>query len=109
MDFGKIAPYMQDPLVLIGFVILLGSSFAKAIVRAGIIPQLNRSLGYKVLQRILLYGFIVALTLIILGFGLKYRELSHKEQTAAVKMLRQELNGNLEVLAELKANSENIV
>jgi bacterioferritin (cytochrome b1) len=58
-----------------------------------------------VLQRILLYGFVIALVLIGLGFGLKYRELSRTEQTSAVH-LQQELADNLSVLASLKANTE---
>jgi hypothetical protein len=62
-----------------------------------------------VLQRILLYGFIIGLALIGLGFGLKYRELSHQEQTSAVRLLRQELTGNLHVLGELAANTETML
>lgn len=109
MDFAKIAPYLQDPLVLIGFALFLGFSLTRGILKAGIIPQLTAGLGYRVLQRILLYGFIIALALIGLGFGLKYRELSHAEQASAVNLLDQELQGNLRVLEALRANTETIV
>jgi hypothetical protein len=74
-----------------------------------LIPQLSRAGGYRVLQRILLYGFVIALALIGLGFGLKYRDLSRQEQSSAVRMLQQELSGNLAVLAELKANIETML
>ena len=109
MDFTKIAPYLSDPLVLIGFVLFLGFSFSRAILRAGIIPQLTARLGYRVLQRILFYGFVIALTLIVLGFGLKYRELSRAEQAAVIRMLDRELEGNYIVLGELSANIQTIV
>ena len=109
IDFAKIAPYLKDPLILIGFCLFLGFLFARSIIKAGIIPQLSRTFGYKILQRILLYGFIIALALIALGFGLKYRELSQKEQANSVRLLDQELTGNLEVIAELKKNTETII
>jgi hypothetical protein len=44
-----------------------------------------------------------------LGSGLKYRELSEKEQANAVRLLDQELTGNLKVIGELKKNTETIV
>jgi hypothetical protein len=109
IDFAKIAPYLQDPLVLIGFFLFLGFLFVRGVLKAGIIPQLSQTLGYRVLQRILLYGFIIALALMAVGVFLKYRELSAQEQAAAVRMLDQELTGNLAVLSELKKNTETIL
>jgi hypothetical protein len=109
IDFGKVAPYLKDPLILIGFFLFLSFLFARAIIKAGIIPQLSRAGGYRVLQRILLYGFVIAVVLVGLGFGLKYRELSRAEQNSAVRLLRQELGDNLTVLASLKTNTETIL
>ena len=109
INFAPIAPYLQDPLVLIGFCLFLAFLFARSIINAGIIPQLTAAFGYKVLQRILLYGFIIALALIGLGFGLKYHELSAKEQANAVHLLDQELTGNLEVVGQLQRNTETIL
>ncbi len=109
IEFAKIAPYLQDPLVLIGFFLFLGFLFVRGVLKAGIIPQLSQTLGYRVLQRILLYGFIIALALMAVGVFLKYRELSEREQAAAVRMLDQELTGNLAVLSELKKNTETIL
>jgi len=109
IDFVKIAPYLKDPLVLAGFFLFLGFLFIRGILKAGIIPQLSLALGYRVLQRILLYGFIIALVLIAVGLILKYRELSEREQAAAVRMLDQELTGNIKLLSELKKNTETIL
>lgn len=82
---------------------------ARGILKAGVIPQLSRAGGYRILQLILTYGFVIALALIGLGFGLKYRELSRAEQEAAVRMLQQEFADNLKVLSELKANTETML
>jgi hypothetical protein len=87
-----------------GFALLLFFGFARTIVRAGLIPQLTRAGGYSILSRILLYGFLLALAIIALGFGLKYRELSRAEQARAVDLIRQELVGNLAVVGELQQN-----
>ncbi len=105
MDFEKIAPYLKDPLILVGFFLFLAFLLIRGLLKTGIIPTLTRTGGYRILQRILLYGFIIGLALIGLGFGLKYRELSRAEQTSAVHLLQQELSDNLSVLAELKANT----
>jgi hypothetical protein len=109
IDFANIAPYLKDPLILVGFFLFLGFLFVRGILKAGIIPQLSLTFGYRVLQRILLYGFVIALALISVGFFLKYRELSEREQAAAVRMLDQELAGNIRLLAELKSNIETIL
>ena len=109
INFEKIAPYLKDPLILIGFFLFLGFLLARGILTAGIIPQLSRTGGYRVLQRLLLYGFVIALALIGLGFGLKYREMSRGEQIGAVHLLQQELSDNTTVLGQLEANTETIL
>ena len=108
MEFQKIAPYLQDPLVLMGFALLLFFGFARAVLRAGIVPQLTKAAGHNVVSRMLLYGFVLALAIIALGFGLKYRELSKAEQERAVLLLHQELSGNVDTINELRLNSETI-
>lgn len=109
VNFEKIAPYLKDPLILIGFFLFLAFLLTRTLLKTGIIPTLTRTGGYRILQRIFLYGFIIALALIGLGFGLKYRDLSKQEQASAVRLLRQELAGNLHVLGELAANTETIL
>lgn len=108
MSFDKVAPYLQDPLVLIGFVLLLFFSLSRSVLKAGIIPVLSGAAGYRIVTRLLLYGFILSLVVIAVGFVLKYQELSEKEQRAAVKLLHQELAGDLRTIEELRKNIENI-
>ena len=55
------------------------------------------------------YGFVLALVVIVVGSVHKYRELSEEEQKAAVKLLAQEISGNIAVVGELQKNIENIL
>lgn len=107
--FDKIAPYLSDPLVLSGFAIFLFFSFCRALLERGIIPQLTRTHGYNVVKAILLYGFLIGLAVLLLGFALKYRELSHAEQSKAVSMLRSEYRVNRQVLSDLTRNLESMI
>lgn len=104
--FEKIAPYLQDSLVLIGFFLFVSFLFLRTLVNNGIIPTLRQSQGFSILRQILLYGFIIGLVLIGLGFGLKYQELSKAEQKNLVSLLVNELDNNIQVISELKKNTE---
>lgn len=107
--FEKIAPYLKDPLVLIGFFLFISFLFLRALVVRGIIPTLQQNQGYNILKQILLYGFIIGLFLIGLGFALKYREISEQEQKNLVSLLASELDNNIHVIAELKLNTESFI
>ena len=109
MNFEKIAPYLQDPLVLIGFVLFLFFGIGRLLLQSGIIPPLPAGLAYSLVRRLLTYGFILALVVVVVGFSIKYRELSEQEQKATVRLLKQELQGNINVIGELKKNIEMIL
>jgi DNA mismatch repair ATPase MutS len=109
MNFAEIAPYIQDPLVLAGFVIFLFFGFCRLLVKKNIIPPLTKNLGYRLLQTILLYGFLIGLVILGLGFGLKYREMSEAEQDRAVALIRSELKTNSQVVSQLAANAETLI
>lgn len=85
MQFEKIAPYLKDPLVLIGFFLFLAFLFCRYIIKHGIIPTLPPTLGFRILRTILLYGFILGLLLSALGFALKYREIQADAHARAVE------------------------
>jgi hypothetical protein len=108
MDFERVAPYLHDPLVLIGFVFFLASLTARQLLRSGLIQPLPARPGFKVLRLLLSYGFVLALVVALLGFGLKYRELSRAEQRSAVRLIVEELVANAGVLKELGKNSETL-
>ncbi|WP_321368304.1 hypothetical protein [uncultured Desulfuromusa sp.] len=105
MNFEKIAPYLEEPLVLIGFVVFLFLSFCRYLVKQGIFPQLEQQGAVSILRLILSYGFIIGLVIIGLGFGLKYNELSQDEQRRAVSLILSELEANKYVVSELGKNT----
>jgi hypothetical protein len=87
--FEKIAPYLKDPLVLIGFFLFLAFLFCRYLIQRGIIPALPPTLGFRILRTILLYGFILGLLLILLGFGLKYKQTQDMNKREAARLAEQ--------------------
>jgi hypothetical protein len=104
-SFDKVAPYLKDPLVLVGFALLLFFGFARTIIRSGLLTPVTGAKSYKMLQTVLLYGFLLGLLVIALGFGLKYRELSEADQQSAVEMLKGEFNANAATVESLRRNT----
>lgn len=50
-----------------------------------------KTLGFKLLKSLLLYGFILGILIILLGFGLKYKGLSDDEQKTIGTILQDKL------------------
>jgi hypothetical protein len=68
-DFAKIASYLGQPLVLVGFVIFLFFGILKQLVDPTALrnsPHLTARIGVLFLT----YGFVIAIVTIVLGFGL---------------------------------------
>lgn len=82
LDFSNIVAYLKDPLILIGFFVFIFFGFARLVVKRGLIPTLSKTLGYNILKHILLYGFVIGVLIIILGFFLKYQSLNGADQIA---------------------------
>ena len=70
--FANIVPYLTHPLALVGYVLMLFFGIHRALIKAGIIPPLSQRAGSKVVQMLLRYGFVIALLIILLGFGLQF-------------------------------------
>lgn len=105
MVFEKLAPYLKDPLVLIGFMLFLAFLFSRKLLSSGIIPPIGSGRGAKVLRLLLHYGFAIGILIILLGFGLKYRDMSEQEQKTAIGLLHSELRHNAYVATELLKNT----
>jgi len=67
--FARIAPYLSDPLVLVGFALLLLFVLFRTLIGSGLIPVLDPEAGGQVVQSILDYGFYVVALVIVLGFA----------------------------------------
>ena len=72
LSFGDIAPYLQHPLVLVGFGVFVVFGFYRVRVGAQILPQVSRAASGRIVAMLVRYGFIVALVLMLLGFGLAF-------------------------------------
>lgn len=105
LGFEKFAPYLKDPLVLVGFVLLLFFGIARTLIKGRLLTPVSGIKSYRLLQMILLCGFVLSVVVIGLGFGLKYRELSEAEQRNAVGLMRRELDANLASVEALRRNT----
>ena len=108
-DFGTYAPYLSDPLVLVGFFVFAFFSFSRYLVKKGVIPTITRTAGYRLLRSILLYGFLLGILIIGLGFGLRYTELSKAEQENAVRIIQSEILVNQQTIGEISKNTEQML
>jgi hypothetical protein len=78
--FEKVAPYLPNPLVLIGFLLLLFFSVHRTLVRSHILPSVTPSASSRIVQLLLKYGFVIAVLVILLGFGMSaFREFLKSE------------------------------
>lgn len=109
MAFAKIAPFLQDPLVLIGFTLFLFFSLFRTLLKSNILRPISGAGSERILHKILLFGFALSALIMIFGFGLKYRELSEVEQEKTVAVVRSELLANYETLKELGKNTTTIL
>ena len=74
--FSKVAPYLTHPLVLIGFVLLLAYGLYQTLFRGNLLERVRSRESARIIRLVVHYAFILALALIMLGFGLEYRSQS---------------------------------
>lgn len=67
--FARIAPYLEHPLVLVGFSIFLFFSLLFLILRLKILPPISSRASSKLVPRIVTFGFVIAILVIVLGFS----------------------------------------
>jgi hypothetical protein len=67
-QFSKIAPYLVNPLVLIGFCLFLLFETYQVLLKTGIISPLSSRQSSVVVRMILRHGFWISIVIIILGF-----------------------------------------
>jgi hypothetical protein len=82
-EFAKIVPFLTQPLVLVGFVMMLVFYIHKQLLKSGIIPKVNEEQGGYLVTLLLRYGFVLGVLILLLGFGLKAYELYTNSESKA--------------------------
>jgi hypothetical protein len=116
MDFSKIAPFLTNPLVLIGFSLFLLIGLLKQLIKSGIIPEVTKAAGAGIVRLFLDHSFVIVLVVVFLGFlseGLeKYyeyiinkdtgiKETYSKRADAAFSAVLNELGTNVQTIGTL--------
>lgn len=70
--FRDIAPYLTHPLTLIGYALLLMFGVHRVLIKSRLLQPLSHTSSGSVLRLLLHYGFIIAVLLIVAGFGLQF-------------------------------------
>ena len=72
IKFEKIAPFLSNPLVLIGFVLMILFGVYSQLLEAKIIPTLTQEQGSAIVSSLLNYGFWLVLLVVVFGFSLMF-------------------------------------
>ncbi len=106
--FKDLAPYLMQPLVLVGFVVFIFFGAQRALLKAGRIPPLTRRAGETVLGRLVRHDFVIALLVVLLGFALALyragREHDPVRTTSTLKQVATALEGGMAVNAGRDVN-----
>lgn len=68
-QFSKTAPYLVNPLVLGGFVLLIVCTLLKVLLKAKVLKPVKPEESPGIIQNALKYVFFLALVIVILGFS----------------------------------------
>jgi len=101
--FEHIAPFLTQPLVLVGFVLMMVLSIHKQLLKAGILPKLNQQQGSRIVELLLRYGFILGLLIILLGFGWKFYE-THANKEVNLSKQSTETTSNIKQIVTTLIN-----
>ena len=69
--FANLAPYLTHPLTLAGFVLFLFFGIHRLLIKNKVIPPIPKTEAPKILKLFLSYGFVIAILIIVAGFGLQ--------------------------------------
>ncbi|MCI5116049.1 MAG: tetratricopeptide repeat protein [Candidatus Electrothrix sp. AW1] len=114
--FEKIAPYLGNPLILVGFVLMLAYGIHWQLMKSGLLRQVSQKDSGLIIRLFLRYGFWLALVLLLAGVGLQFSDRAlvawnsymDKEKVIAVNAgeLAREMVGPLQ--GQLQAKDEQI-
>lgn len=89
-SFSKVAPYLVNPLVLIGFGLFLVFGIHWALIRAGLLTPLSQRQSAGIVRWILKYGFWLAILLLVLGFAYAFRTYDSATRKGAQGSITQQ-------------------
>jgi Tfp pilus assembly protein PilF len=91
-EFIQIAPYLSNPLILIGFILFIFFSFYRLLIKSKTIPPLSESHGSQILKLLLKYGFVISIFVIVLGFtqAVYKMHLSSKPDVERIQVIEKE-------------------
>ncbi len=104
--FSQLVHYLTDPVVIFGMILFLGLLLVRYLLSHEIIEHLPAKLDGKIPRLLLSYGFVIGLLIVVMGVGLKHRELSLAEEQHAFRMLDDEYRKNITTINTLLANTE---
>jgi len=91
-DLSKWIEHLKEPLVLVGFAIMLIAGLMRALLKKDII-RLTKAASEKVIRQLLLYAFFLGLIVIVLGFTLVFKKEAAKESGTPKEQIMQETKG----------------
>lgn len=107
--FPKVAPYLTDPLVLIGFALFVTTGLMKVVLSTnggGLLRPLNGRQSAQIIQSMMRYLFILAVLITLLGFGLKgyqdYKDRPYALLQKQTKELKAEFVAQSKTLLQIK-------
>lgn len=71
MEVSQIAPYLEHPLVLVGFVLFAIFGLYRVLVNSGVIRPLSSDVSGTVVHRLLDHGFLLAMLVVLFGFSVQ--------------------------------------
>jgi len=84
-QFSRIAPYLGNPFVVVGFCLFLFFGIHQALLKAGLLVPLSQRQSSAIVRLILNHGFSVAILVIVFGFAFgAYRAYRHAIQQSPV-------------------------
>jgi hypothetical protein len=68
-QFSQVAPFLVNPLVLVGFGLFLAYGLYQGLLKAGILVPLSQDQSSAIVRLMLNHGFAMAFLVIVLGFA----------------------------------------
>ena len=93
LELSAWAQYLKDPLVLVGFVIMLAAGIIITLLKSKIISTLARASSERLIRIVMTGVFIIGIIVVVLGLGLAFWKAS-EEDNKSTKSITQTTHGS---------------